>query len=37
MVFNNSGTYRKTGDSTITLELTFNNTGTIDVQAGRLL
>ena len=36
MVFNNSGTYRKTSASTTTLELTFNNTGTIDVQAGRL-
>jgi hypothetical protein len=36
MVFNNIGTYRKTGDSTTTLEVVFNNTGTIDLQAGQL-
>jgi hypothetical protein len=37
MVFNNSGTYRKTGGGTTALALVFNNTGTVDVQAGRLL
>ena len=29
LVFNNSGTYRKTGNTTSTLELVFNNTGTV--------
>ena len=34
-VFNNSGTFRKTvGDLTTTMDIIFNNTGTIDVQIG---
>jgi hypothetical protein len=34
MVFNNAGTYRKTTATTSTLDLQFNNTGTVDLQAG---
>jgi YD repeat-containing protein len=35
-IFNNSGTYRKTGGDTTTIGLAFNNTGTVEVQAGTL-
>ena len=36
LVFQNSGSYRKTGPGTTTLEVDFRNTGSIDVQAGVL-
>ncbi|MFO1317985.1 MAG: Ig-like domain-containing protein [Burkholderiales bacterium] len=36
LVFNNAGTYRKQGNTTSTLEATFHNTGTVEVQAGVL-
>ena len=36
LVFQNSGTYRKTGPGTTALEVDFRSTGSIDVQAGVL-
>ena len=37
LVFNNAGTYRKLGASTSTLQLTFNNSGALEVLGGRLV
>jgi hypothetical protein len=36
LVFNNSGIYRKTQNTTSTFEWLLNNTGTLDIQAGTL-
>ncbi|MBL8532286.1 MAG: Ig-like domain-containing protein, partial [Betaproteobacteria bacterium] len=36
LVFNNSGTYRKSGGSTSTLQIAFRNTGRIEVEGGIL-
>jgi hypothetical protein len=36
LVFNNTGSYLKEGAATSTLEVVFDNTGTVDVQAGVL-